>query len=159
MNEQRRQSITIIGLAIAGALVGRTAHAQAGAKVQSQETNVDGVTAEIVDAVRKEGVLTLKVRYRNSGSAPARLAIYAGRDASKYYVTAGSTKFLMLKDSQGEPLSHAFDTHGNFSAEIKPNGSFLYWAKYPAPPAEAKKFNFFNPHTPPFEDVPITESK
>ncbi len=104
-------------------------------------------------------MLTLKVRYRNKGSAPAKVGIYSGRSTAKYYVTAGSTKFLILNDSQGYPLSVAYDVHGNLLAEIKPNGSFLFWAKYPAPPAEAKKINFYNPHTPPFEDVPITEAK
>ena len=160
MNEQRRLSIAALGLAAGIAIFGELAFAQAGAKPQSQETVVDGVTAEIAEAVRKEGVLTLKVRYRNTGSAPAKVKIYSGSgDTGRYYVTAGSTKFLMLKDSKGSPLSVQYDTHGNLGAEIKPNGSYLFWAKYPAPPADAKKVNFYNPHTPPFEDVPITEAK
>lgn len=159
MNEPRRMSIAAIGLAAGLSFLGEPAFAQAGAKPQPQETNVEGVTAEIVEAVRKEGVLTLKVRYRNAGTTPAKVTIYSGRVNDKYYLTAGSTKFLMLKDSKGEPLTHSFDVHGNYATEIKPNGSFLFWAKYPAPPAEAKKISFYNPHTPPFEDVPITESK
>jgi hypothetical protein len=152
-------SIVVIGLAAGFAMLGGRSFAQPAAVPPSQETDVEGVTAEIVDAVRKEGVLTLKMRYRNKGSAPAKVGIYVSRNTSKYYVTAGSTKFLILNDSQGYPLSVPYDVHGNLLAEIKPNGSFLFWAKYPAPPAEAKKFNFYNPHTPPFEDVPITEAK
>lgn len=159
MNEQRRLSIAAICLAAAAALIGQPVLAQGVTRPQSQETNVDGVTAEIAEAVRKDGVLTLKVRYRNSGSTLAKVNIYSSRDTAKYYVTAGSTKFLMLKDSQGVPLAISYDLHGNLRAEIAPNGSFLFWAKYPAPPAESRKISFYNPHTPPFEDVPITESK
>ncbi len=87
------------------------------------------------------------------------MTVYGSGDTWKYYITAGSTKFLMLKDSQGAPLAISPDVHGNLRADIPPNGSFLFWAKYPAPPAEAKKITFYNPHTPPFEDVPVTESK
>jgi hypothetical protein len=49
--------------------------------------------------------------------------------------------------------------HGETYAEIKPKGSYLFWAKYPAPPAEAKKVSFYHPHSPPIEDIPITEVK
>ena len=157
MNQQTRLSIAAVGLAAGIAILGEPAFAQAGAKPQSQETTVDGVTAEVVEAVRKEGVLTLKVRYRNTGSAPAKVGIFGSE--SNYYLTAGSTKFLILKDSKGVSLAVPRGYHGDLTAEIKPNGSFLFWAKYPAPPAEAKKVNFYNPHTPPFEDVPITEAK
>ena len=51
------------------------------------------------------------------------------------------------------------DVHGGLHAEIRPNGSFLFWAKYPAPPDSAKKISIYTPHGPPVEDVPITEAK
>ena len=158
MNEQKRLSIAAVGLAAGIAILGGPAFGQAGAKPPSQETNVEGVTAEIVEAVRKEGVLTLKVRYRNSGANAAKVKFKSLRDADAYYVTVGSTKYLILKDSKGVPVGVATE-HGSFQADIKPNASYLFWAKYPAPPAEAKKVNFYNPHTPPFEDIPITEAK
>jgi hypothetical protein len=136
------------------------AHAQAPKPLQVQETNVDGVNAELVEAVRKEGVLTIKVRFRNGGGQPARLGLIGtSSDVDKYYVVAGSTKFLPLKDSQRVPLMNAVDNHGFLNPEVKPAGSYLFWAKYPAPPAEAKKVNFYTPRTPPFEDIPITEAK
>lgn len=157
MNEQKRLSFAAIGLAIAAAAAGQVALAQAGANPPPQETNVDGVSSEILEAVRKDGVLTLKVRYRNTGSTPAKVGIFGSED--HYYVTAGSTKFLILRDSKGIALTVPRGPHGELTAAIKPNGSFLFWAKYPAPPAEAKKISFYNPHTPPFEDIPVTESK
>ena len=160
MNDQRRQSIAVIGIALGAAFFGELAFGQAAAKPQAHETNVDGVTAEIVEAVRKEGVLTIKMRYRNTGDASAKVQIAADfRDVDKYYAVVGSTKFLILKDSQKVPLMVQLNNYGGLVAEIKPNGAFLFWAKYPAPPADAKKLVFYNPHTPPIEDVAITEAK
>jgi hypothetical protein len=145
---------------LAVALAPRPAQAQAAKPLQVQETNVDGVTVELVEAVRKEGVLTVKMRYRNGGAQPVKVELMGDhRDADKYYVVAGSTKFLVLRDAQKVPLMSTLNAHGGLAADLKPAGGFLVWAKYPAPPAEAKKFNFHTAHTPPFEDVPITEAK
>lgn len=161
MNRKMRFALAVA--AMAGGVLGlgiaeRVALAQVATKAsQAQETSVEGVTAEVTEAVRKEGVLTIKVRYRNTGGAPAKVNIWGG--STTYYVTAGSTKYLILSDSQGVALAVPRDIHGNLTAEIKPGGSFLFWAKYPAPPAEAKKLSFYGPHAPPFEDIAITEAK
>ena len=40
---------------------------------------------------------------------------------------------------------------------LKPGGSWLWWAKYPAPPAGVKKINYYTAHTAPFEDIPISD--
>ena len=146
-------------LLLAGAMSCGTALAQA-PKPQALETNVDGVTAEITEAVRKEGVLTVKMRLRNTGTTPVKLKVTNDfRDADTYYAVAGSTKFLVLKDSKSFPVMVQLDNYGGLHPEIKPGGSFLFWAKYPAPPAEARKFTFYTPLMPPVEDVPITEAK
>ena len=146
-------------LLLAAALACNTALAQA-PKAQALETNVDGITAEITEAVRKEGVLTVKMRLRNTSNAPVKLKVTNDfRDADTYYPVAGSTKFLVLKDSKQFPVMVQLDNYGGLRPEIKPGGSFLFWAKYPAPPAEARKFTFYTPLMPPVEDVPITEAK
>jgi hypothetical protein len=129
-------------------------------KPQAHETSVEGVTAEISEAVRKEGVLTVKMRLRNTGSSASTVPISADwRDADKYYPVAGSTKFLVLKDTKGAPLMVQLNNFGGLSPVIKPGGSFLFWAKYPAPPADARKFTFYTPLAPPIEDVQITDAK
>ena len=156
MNPQRRLALAT-ALAAACAIPALSALAQA--KPQAHETSIDGVTAEIVEAVRKEGVLTMKVRYRNGSTTPAKLRLYRNWDDTDYYVTAGSTKLMVLKDSKGAPVAVPHGQHGETDVSIKPNGSFLFWAKYPAPPAEAKKVAFFHPHSPPIEDIPVTDAK
>src|SRR4051812_45019424 len=88
-------------------------NAQASKPIQVQDTNTEGVTAELIEAVRKEGVLTVKIRYRNAGSAPAKLNLTADwRDVDQYYVVAGSTKFLILKDDKKVPVMSALDNYG-----------------------------------------------
>lgn len=155
-----RKSIAIApALLLAGALSGGTALGQA-PKPEAYETNVEGVTAEISEAVRKEGVLTVKMRLRNTGASAVKMKVTADfRDADTYYVVAGNTKFLVLKDSKGFPVMVQLDNYGGLRPEIKPGGSFLFWAKYPAPPADARKFTFYSPLMAPVEDVPITEAK
>jgi len=146
-------------LLLAGVMSYGTVLAQA-PKPQALETNVDGVTAEITEAVRKEGVLTVKMRLRNTGTSPVKLNVTNDfRDADTYYAVSGSTKFLVLKDSKKFPVMVQLDNYGGLHPEIKPGGSFLFWAKYPAPPAEARKFTFYTPLMPPVEDIPITEAK
>lgn len=156
----RSCAVILAASVLAVAAAERPAHAQAAKPLQVQETNVEGVTVELVDAVRKEGVLTIKMRYRNGGSQPVKVELLSdNRDADKYYVIAGSTKFLILRDAQKIPVMTTLSHSGGLTADMKPAGSFLVWAKYPAPPADAKKFNFYTAHTPPFEDVPITEAR
>lgn len=128
------------------------------AKPQAHETSIDGVTAEI-EATRKEDVLTVKIRYRNNSDAPAALKVYRDWGVTDYYATVGSTKLMALKDSKGTPVAVPHSHHGETSVTIKPKGSFIFWAKYPAPPADAKKLTFYHPHSPPIEDVPITDAK
>lgn len=149
-----------VGL-FAGVLLGLPAWTQAPAKpLKVQESNVEDINAEVVEAVRKEGVLTVKLRFRNTGASPAKVTL--ARDSSdfdKFYVVSGNTKALILRDTSKVPLMTPANVHGNISADVKPNGSTLFWAKYPAPPASAKKFTLFTPLTPPIEDIPIAEAQ
>lgn len=159
MVTNKRGFLALAAIVLGAPFASGHAFAQA-AKPQAQETNVDGVTAEISEAVRKEGVLTVKMRLRNTGSAATKVQVsHDWSDADKYYAVAGSTKFLILKDSKNIPLMVQTNNYGALIAEIKPGGSFLFWAKYPAPPADARKFTFYNPLTPPIEDVPISDVK
>ena len=156
MNPQRRLALAAAFVA-ACAAPGLPALGQA--KPQVHETTVEGVTAEIVEAVRKEGVLTMKVRYRNESATPATLKLYRSWDDKDYYLTAGSTKLMVLKDSKGTPVAVPHSVHGTTDISIKPKGSFLFWAKFPAPHADAKKIAFSHPHSPPIEDIPVTDAK
>jgi hypothetical protein len=134
--------------------------AQAADVIQTQDANTDGIVAEITECRRSEGVLTIKIRFRNNSEKPGTLTFThwnaAGQDNPKFYVTAGNKKYFMLADSDGTVLS-TNSTGNGVDASIAPGKTYLWWAKYPAPPADVKKINFMMPVASPFDDVPITD--
>jgi hypothetical protein len=127
--------------------------------IQTQETNTGGVVGELTECRRHEGVLTIKLRFRNTSNKRADLQLTAwnnGGDFEKFYVTAGSKKFFILKDTEKTYLSSLSASNG-VSLALESGQTSLWWAKYPAPSPDVKKINFIMPVAPPFEDVPITD--
>jgi hypothetical protein len=134
------------------------AQAAAGpAPIATGETNTAGIVAEVTQCARKEGVLSIKIRFRNTGSAAKQLDIIGGRDYESYYVSAGSKKYFILKDSEGTYLTPKADGFGSLGAHLEPGGQYTWWAKYPAPPADIKSVTFYMPIGPPIEDIPVTD--
>jgi len=121
------------------------------------ETNVAGVAAEVLEARRKDGVLTVQVRYRNTSDKALVFYPLSGAKFDAYYVTAEDKKYLVLRDEENRPLAPQVNPGGNVFASLQPGASFIWWAKYPAPPAAIKKISYHTPVTPPFDDVPITD--
>lgn len=132
------------------------AQSEAGKVIQSQDTNASGIVAELTECKRKDGVLRIKVRFRNTSANKARLDVYGSSTRSyemdKFYVTAANKKYFVLKDSEGTPLMS--DT---LYADLDKDGTFLWWAKFPAPPPEVKEIGITMPKVNPFEDVPISD--
>jgi hypothetical protein len=124
--------------------------------IQSQDTNVTGVVAELTECKRKDGVLTVKVRLHNTSSAKVDFKVIEGRNYAKFYVTAENKKYFILTDSEKAPLTTQADMFGGLDASITPGGSYQWWAKYPAPPPSVKTLTLYTPWTPSFDDVPIT---
>ncbi|MBI3669276.1 MAG: hypothetical protein HY237_05800 [Acidobacteria bacterium] len=131
--------------------------APVGAPLQTQDTNAAGVVAELMECKRKEGVLTIKVRFRNTGTATAAHNIYDRREYGEYYVTAANKKYFILKDSEGTYLATQAGGGGYLLANLSGGQAFQWWAKYPAPPPEVKKIQLIMPRVTPFDDVPITD--
>lgn len=147
--EQRVRAV----LAVLAALVWLGTSASA-APLQSQDTNVGGVVMEVSEVKRKEGVLTIKIKLVNTSDAEAELRLpWGSSDYDQFYVTAKDKKYLVLRDSEKTPVAAA--PKGNF--KLAKGASFSWWAKYPAPPADVTKLDFYTPDAPPFEDLPITD--
>ena len=125
--------------------------------IQSQDLNTAGFVAEITEARRSEGVLSLKIRLKNTGTKAERIPIYKDRNSAAFYVQAESKKYLMLTDTEKVPLTAAWDGLGSVSPQVASGASYSWWAKYPAPPASVKKISFYWPLGAPFDDVPITD--
>ena len=125
--------------------------------IQSQDTNINGLVADITQCKRKDGVLTLKVRLRNTSDKKANIYFTNGYGAyDKYYLTAGEKKYFILRDTEGVAL--ATDEGGGYTnIDIEKDRNYTWWAKYPAPPADVKSVTFYTAFAPPFEDIPITD--
>jgi hypothetical protein len=146
---------TVIGSAPAIAQSGTTTTPV----IQRQDTNDTGVVAELTECSRKDGVLTVKVRLRNTSTANAAFTVVESEsDFSKFYVTAANKKYFILTDSEKVPLAPQLDAgYPWIKAKIAPGGSYQWYAKYPAPPASVKTITYYTRWTPPFDDVPITD--
>lgn len=131
---------------VGGPLGGSTAWAQSKA-IQTQESNIPGVTFEITEMRRKEGVLTIRLKLVNSRSVDSKTS----GNLANSYVTAGKQKYQVLRDTAGAALA------ASGYVSIPAGGSQIWWAKFPAPGPEVKMASFFTPETAPFEDVPISD--
>jgi len=122
--------------------------------IQSQDTNISGVVAELTECKRKEGVLTVKIRFRNISSSKVWFSIDTHHGSyDGFYVTAENKKYFILRDSDGAPLAPKYlgDVH------LEKDQTHSWWAKFPAPPPKVKKISLVLPQVLPFEDIPITD--
>ena len=133
-------------------------NASGNAAIQSQDINAPGFTADLIEAKRSDNVLSIKVRVKNTGTKTAEIKIYERAKTEAFYVQAEGKKYFVLTDTEKAPLATPSDSYdGSLSPSVAAGASFTWWAKYPAPPAEVKKFSFYWPLGAPFDDVPITD--
>jgi hypothetical protein len=125
--------------------------------LKTEETNVSGVVAEVTECVRKDGVLSVKVRFRNTSGARTNLRLIDSRNYEKYYVTAASKKYFILKDTEGAYLTAEANGFGTLGMDLEPGSQYTWWAKYPAPPAEVKAVTLYTYVAAPLEDIPVSD--
>jgi hypothetical protein len=133
--------------------------APANGVLQSQESNIAGVLAEMTECRREDGVLSIKMRLRNTGAKATDVVVLSsgGPKYDSYYVMAGTKKYMILRDSEKSALASPPDFMTELRVNIAPGGSWTWWAKYPAPPAADTKINYMTPLAPPFDNVPIAK--
>ncbi len=128
--------------------------------IQSQDMNTAGVVGEVVQCRRAEGVLSIRVRFRNNSNKEAKVYVVDNSEFEKIYVTAANKKYFILKDAEGTYLTPAADYNcggRGVCAKLAPGDTYTWWAKFPAPGSDVKKLNLITPAGPPFEDIPITD--
>jgi hypothetical protein len=123
----------------------------------TQDTNVTGVAADFIECKRKEGVLSVKIRLRNTSPAPINMNVMKERNYAAFYVMAANKKYFMLKDSEGVYLSPATDANGSLTVPIPTAGQYTWWAMFPAPPADVKRLTLMTPMCAPFTYITITD--
>src|SRR5438445_7772205 len=107
MHSSRRiaMRISVVRLSIAAALVsglvslrGPVVAASAPMVLQAtqtHETNIAGLVAEVTEAKRQEGVLSIRIRFRNTSDKVIEFDLIKNRDYDQYYVVAASKKYLV----------------------------------------------------------------
>lgn len=129
----------------------------AGTVLASQETNWQGIVAEVTEFRRKGNTLTAKVRLRNQGSGEVETSVVYNE---VYLMDLGAgKKYQVLRDEKGAFIAALksgwsdrwYDTLG-------PGESYTLWVKFPAPPPEVKSITLQVPGVPPFEDLAIQDS-
>ena len=143
-------------LAAAALILGVSGLARAQSKaIVTVQTNMKA-TGEIYECKRKQGVLTIKVRFK---ATSGRTDLDLPYDTT-YVVDVGSgKKYAILRDSDKAPLATTSQNWGDRIREpIEAGGTFSAWWKFPAPPPATKKISFILPKSEPAEDVPITDA-
>ena len=144
---------TVSSLLLAAALL-----VPAAARAQPVETEVEGVTAELVELRQSGGLLRLAVRFANGGAETAEFGRYeVGRIV---LVDAKSkTKHLPLKDANdqfiGGPIGDSIDG-GRIALKVPARQSTVLWA-YFEPVAPGTVMTVEVPQVFPFDNVPVTE--
>jgi hypothetical protein len=127
--------------------------ARASEPIVSAETFVDGIRAEIVQCRRKDRILTIIMRLRNT--TPQRLDFHPFGDTfdwDKFYFVADKSKYFMLRDAEDKLLAR-----DEANVTLDGGKSWTWWAKYPAPSDEIRRIDFYTPLTLPFEGLPIQD--
>ena len=126
-------------------------------QARTRETSVAGVVAELVESRRKDGVLTVQVRFRNTGPKPVVFYPVTLRNHDSHYVTAEDKKYFVLRDEDKTAIAPQVNPAGDVFVSLQPDATYIWWAKYPAPPLEVKKISYYMAVTPPIDDVPISD--
>ena len=113
--------------------------------------NLPGIIVEITQCKRNKGVLTIKVRVKNTGTSKIRVL---WRDVKKTVYLMDEEnhkKYFVLKDADGDYI------YSGDPWDMQPNSSKISWFKFPAPPFETDEITVILPECAPFEDIPIMD--
>ncbi len=123
----------------------------------SAELDAPGIVADVIESTRKEGVLTVRVRFRNTGEKSVKFLLAAAGRYDDNYLSAGNVKYTLIRDAKKHPVATPTDGGGWVEPRIAARGSWNWWGKFPAPPADQKKYTLYLKVGPPIDDVPIVD--
>ncbi|MGH9368378.1 MAG: hypothetical protein ACRD3M_11955, partial [Thermoanaerobaculia bacterium] len=124
-------------------------------QTQPVETELEGVTAEVVELRQAGGVLRLAIRFTNGGAAAADPSDY-GVDRITLVDVKSKKKHFPLRDANSQYLAGPFHS-GSIWLSVPVKKSAVLWA-YFEPVAIGTVMNVEVPYVFPFENVPVTEA-
>jgi len=136
--------------------------AGAATPIASTESNVAGVTIDLMTLERKGNVLSVKWAVRNAGDKSTDVAFQLRGDKVTTYLVdeENGIKYFVLTDKEGAALASENDytssSHG-ISEPVDAGETKRFWAKFPAPPAEVKAITVMFTEAEPLEGVAITD--
>ena len=115
--------------------------------------------AQVVEAVRQNGILTLKIRFgpvRTPGGGTDFHTLYSNpkKAQEQIAVVAGDRKYFLLTDADGKPLTPP-DMMVKVTKDAPLAGT--WWGKFPAPPAEIKTVSLTLPEVEAIENIPLSD--
>ncbi|CAN7606771.1 hypothetical protein LJR219_004626 [Phenylobacterium sp. LjRoot219] len=115
--------------------------------------------AQVVEAVRQNGILTVKIRFgpvRAPGGATDFHTLYPNpkKAQQEIAVVAGDRKYFLLTDADGMPLTPP-DMMVKVTQDAPLAGT--WWGKFPAPPAEIKTISLTLPEVEAIENIPLSD--
>ena len=125
----------------------------------TRELDHEGLVAEVIETVRKDGTLTVRVRFRNTTGKPLKFLLVPSGRYDDNYLSSGDTKYTVMRDAKNNPVATPADGGGWVEPTIKAKGTWNWWAKFPAPPPDRKSYTLYLKVGPPIEDVPIVDRK
>lgn len=146
----------VFGSALLALGTGLQAQGTATSPIATQDTNVDGVTAEVTEFKRKGNTLTAKVRLKNASANTAKLEVHYDRS---YVLDADAgKKYEVLKDDKNVYIAALSGGYSDrYQEDVAAGQAKSLWLKFPAPPAEVKAVTLQLDGVMPFEDLPITD--
>ena len=125
-------SCALIGIVMVFGAAPAVAQATPAAISDAQDVNgVAGVVAEIVQCKRDSGVLSIRMRLRNTGDDQVNVSLIHLGNYDQYYFTAGSKKYFVLRDSEKTPLATQINaSDSSVVVTIAKGGSYVWYAKY-----------------------------
>ena len=129
------------------------------ALTQAVETELDGVTAEVVELHQAGGVLRLAIRFTNGGAKDAEPNRY-GLERITLVDVKSKKKYFPLRDASKQylagPIGDRIDG-GRIRLLIPSRQATVLWA-YFEPVTAGTMMNVEVPYAFPFENVPVTEA-
>jgi hypothetical protein len=138
------------------------AAADAPRPLASAESNLEGITVDVMTVERKGSVLTVKWVARNTGSEETTVRFgMCGNTVTTYAVDEeNGTKYFVLTDKEGRGLASEHEWTGSsygVTDRVEPGQTKRYWMKFPAPPPEVTSIGVFFTGADPLEGVAITD--